>query len=337
MVNEINKIVADMLAREEAVHLPGIGSLVVEHRPAEMISPRRLRRACRVVEFTSRQQGRSLVGGIASAADIDVAQAQDAYERWLSKCYDGTVLAIGGVGRLDRKSFVAEEGFDRLLNPAGRGEQAVGRYGRHILGAAVSGIAIAVLAVAVGAGLYYTGFCEMTADLGRIFSPAERTAGTENAAGSVRSFDAALADSEPAAVETESPAEPSSAAADAANSGVRPVEADAESSSAARADAGPAGVAPGPSADAVHAPGAESVGRLASGCSYVVLGVFSTPENALRAMAEAREKGGADGGGAFVYGSKYMAAIYFDTDRARCAEYIRSAGQFRDLWIYTAR
>lgn len=341
MVNEVNKIAADTLAREHALHLPGVGSLVVERRPAERITSRRMRRAYLAVTFTSQQRGVSLVARIAAVAGVDVARAQDIYDRWLAKCGGGQTLAIEGIGRLDRKSFIADGDFDRLLNPAGRGEVAVGRYSRHIFGAIVSGICIAVLAVTLGIGLYYTGFGDMVADLGGIFSrPASETAAAEFAA---------VADNVPAAAglpdgaADEVPAADTREAADADGRvdtvpGVEserpaaeqlPQSSQTEQTEQPVRDARPAAV--------VESPADGAVGRLTSGCSYVVLGVFSSPENAVRAVAEARAKHGVEGGGAFVYGPKYLAALYFDMDRERCAEYARSATQFSDLWIYTAR
>ncbi|MDE6778983.1 MAG: hypothetical protein K2J51_05915 [Alistipes sp.] len=338
MVTEVNKIAADALAREHALHLPGVGSLVVERRPAERLSSRRMRRAYLAVTFTSQQRGVSLVARIAAVAAVDIARAQDIYDRWLAKCGGGPTLVIEGVGRLDRKSFLVEEVFDRVLNPAGRGEVAVGRYSRHIFGAVVAGVCIAVLAVTLGIGLYYTGFGDMMADMSGIFSRTERV---RSAAG-----EAIVADNGPAAAglpdgaADEMPAADTKEAADAdkrvdtvpGGEPERPAAEQLPQSSQTEQpvrDVRPAAVAESQAEDAV--------GRLSSGCSYVVLGVFSTPENAVRAVAEARAKHGVEGGGAFVYGPKYLAALYFDMDRERCAEYARSATQFSDLWIYTAR
>lgn len=379
MVNEVNKIAADVLAREHALHLPGVGSLVVERCPAERITSRRMRRAYLAVAFTSQQRGVSLVARIAAVADIDVTRAQDIYDRWLAKCGDGTTLAIDGIGRLDRKSFIVDGSFDRLLNPAGRGEVAVGRYSRHIFGAVVSGICIAVLAVTSGIGLYYTGLGDIVSDLGEMFRRPERhdvktevvadntpadagepaDAAAEPDAGTVAAAEEPAAESvaegqtasesaapaaQPAVKSAENPAgKPAAAQPVQPAKSVQPVQ----QSSAARPDkpvsqpaqpAQPAqSVQPAqPSATSVETPSADAVGRLTSGCSYVVLGVYSTPENALRAVADARKRGAEDSA-AFVYGPKYLVALYFDMERERCAGYARSATQFSDLWIYTAR
>lgn len=363
MVNEVNKIAADTLAREHALHLPGVGSLVVERRPAERITSRRMRRAYLAVTFTSQQRGVSLVARIAAAADVDVARAQDIYDRWLAKCGDGASLAIEGVGRLDRKSFIVEPTFDRMLNPAGRGEVAIGRYSRHVFGAVVAGICIAVLAVTLGIGLYYTGFGDMVADLGGIFSRPEderavvaavadnAAAGTDAAADAEPAVSGAASDTagehsgatgeQPASsAEAAAPAVPQAATTIQTATTVQPSHAGqtAQTTAAQPSHDGQTTAAQTRQpATVAEAPAADTVGRLTSGCSYVVLGVYSTPENALRAVAAARAKYGVEGGGAFVYGPKYLAALYFDMDRGRCAEYARSATQFSDLWIYTAR
>lgn len=79
----------------------------------------------------------------------------------------------------------------------------------------------------------------------------------------------------------------------------------------------------------------EGIGRLTSGRNYVVYGVFSTPENALRAVADIRRQG-ENGCSAFAYGPKYMVALYHSENAAECNAYIRNAKDFSNLWVYAA-
>lgn len=82
-------------------------------------------------------------------------------------------------------------------------------------------------------------------------------------------------------------------------------------------------------------PQADSIGRMTSGRKYVVYGVFSTPENVLRAVGEVRARGVPECS-AFVYGAKYMVAIYSSDSEADCNTFIRNVKQFNNLWVYTA-
>ena len=120
MVNEINRLVGDLLAGGGEVFLPGVGSLYTERRGARRISRRSVLPPSRAVSFTSQERGVSLVAEISGAVQCDAAEAQDVYDRWLARTLENGVLTIEGVGVLKLKHFTPDAAFDRRLNPQGR-------------------------------------------------------------------------------------------------------------------------------------------------------------------------------------------------------------------------
>ena len=120
MVNEINRLVGDLLAEGGEVFLPGVGSLYTERRGARRISRRSVLPPSRAVSFTSQERGVSLVAEISGAVQCDAAEAQDVYDRWLARTLENGVLTIEGVGVLKLKHFTPDAAFDRRLNPQGR-------------------------------------------------------------------------------------------------------------------------------------------------------------------------------------------------------------------------
>ena len=108
MVNEINRLVGDLLAGGGEVFLPGVGSLYTERRGARRISRRSVLPPSRAVSFTSQERGVSLVAEISGAVQCDAAEAQDVYDRWLARTLENGVLTIEGVGVLKLKHFTPD-------------------------------------------------------------------------------------------------------------------------------------------------------------------------------------------------------------------------------------
>lgn len=75
--------------------------------------------------------------------------------------------------------------------------------------------------------------------------------------------------------------------------------------------------------------------RTSQGCSYVVLGIFSTKENAFRAAEQAESRYDVRTR-VYLYADKYLVSLYESPERAECTQYMKSASErFSDLWIYT--
>ena len=147
MVNEVNKIVYNTLITERAIHLPGVGTLSIVRKSAEVASGGMVLPPSHSVQFSSGAHATSLVDAIAREAGVDSASAEELYSRWLEKVREGSALTIEGVGRLQQKSFVAEGEFVALFNRAA----APVKIKRHNK----SAISAALIASFIGVGVVF--------------------------------------------------------------------------------------------------------------------------------------------------------------------------------------
>lgn len=361
MVDQVNRLAGNLLAAGGELYLPGVGSLCVRFRGARRLSARLVEPPSREVVFTSQQRGVSLVDEIArvlrdaapaetprsdtdgtpSASSASVAssaqvsstapvapqreqaqvasQARDIYDRWLSRTQQDGVLTIEGVGVLKFKNFTPDEAFDRRINPQGHAPVRIHRP-RRFDGAMWIGIAAIVFVVAFTA--YWWLGNRRDAAAGRSASEpvtlvAAAPAATEHSAAAEVSADGVGADS----------------VTDPAATGTAPTASGAES---ATLNAAPALRAEAPADTAPAADGEPA--RLVSGRRYVVLGVYSTPENAARAARLALEKEGSFRCGVYRFGAKFMVSPFESEDAEACTLFIRAhAETFPGMWTYTAR
>ncbi|MBQ8581787.1 MAG: hypothetical protein IJ478_06860, partial [Alistipes sp.] len=80
------------------------------------------------------------------------------------------------------------------------------------------------------------------------------------------------------------------------------------------------------------------VQRMTSGWSYVVLGVFSTEENARRAVATAASSEPALGCTIYTFGQKWMVSPHGSADAASAQAFRKThSEQYPDLWVYQAK
>lgn len=304
---EIGRIVRHRLAAEETVLLPGIGSLGIRRTPARRLSATRIAPPCRSVEFSSAEQGVSLVDTIARAASCTPEQAQDAYRRWLDKSRDPQSgrLTIVGVGTLFQKSFRPDPAFDRLLNPQGREVRTLRRTTPWWLWS-LSTLGIVFLAAA---GIFW-------------LDPVTRWPEWFS--------------STPATVEMSllTPARKTETIAETTPQPTAPAV-DSTATAAAPAETVPA-------APAEERPAAEEIVRTRSGESYVVLGIFSSERNARRAIEQAvaqTESLTEADCRIFLYGDKYLVSLGEAESREEAqveAARRRKAG-LPEVWVYSKR
>lgn len=355
MVDQVNRLAGNLLAAGGELYLPGVGSLCVRFRGARRLSARLVEPPSREVVFTSQQRGVSLVDEIARVlrdaapaetprSDTDgtpvsssasvvssapvapqreqaqvASQARDIYDRWLSRTQQDGVLTIEGVGVLKFKNFTPDEAFDRRINPQGHAPVRIHRP-RRFDGAMWIGIAAIVFVVAFTAYWWLDNrhaAPTVTTGSESVTLVAAAPAATEHSAAAEASADGVGADSvtDPAAAGTA----PAAAGVESAAQNAAPV---------LRTEA-PAGT--DPTADGEPA-------RLVSGRRYVVLGVFSTPENAARAARLALEKDGSFRCGVYRFGAKFMVSPFESEDAEACTLFIRAhAETFPGMWTYTAR
>ena len=288
MIEEVNKIIYNMLISGRGVFLPEVGTLYIERQAARKLADGRLLSPRNTVVFAEGVQAPSLVDEIVSIAGCGVEQAQDIYERWKTKTLAEGVLTIGGIGVLKGKSFSTDKTFHSAINPQGVKTLVVRKKSSNAWLYVVSAVAVVV---ALGFLAYL-----MWGDKFMGKQSAEK-------------------------VVVEQVATPEASAVESAEQGV---ESDAEPNAVPNAEqTQPAQVAPQSSEYAY----------------YVVMGIFSTPENAERAVQQVQAKIKDVECKVLPFkGGKHMVTIFGSDNVADCNAFARSYRDvYPDLWVYNKK
>lgn len=294
MIEEVNKIIYNMLISGRGVFLPGVGTLFIERQGARRIDKNRLMSPRNVVAFSSQEQAPSLVDEIVAIAGCQRQQAEDIFERWIAKTREGADVTIGGVGVLRGKSFIADKTFNSTINPKGVRTLVVRRRSSHAWIYAVCGVAVAV-ALAFFAYLQWGDSWGI--DQANVASdkPQEQTVAAEPTVDPV-----AERNEEQVAGQS---AEPLSATAQAASPDVQP-----------------------------------QVVQNKAYAYYVVMGVFSSEQNAQRAVEQLRSNIKDAAAKVRPFGDKYMVTAFGSDKREECNVFVRSYHDiYPDLWIYNKK
>lgn len=350
MEEQVGRVVGNVLAAGGEIFLPEVGSLCVERRRAQRLSRRSVRPPYRAVTFTPQRRGVSLVEEIArvlTASGMSEAEApqaaQEVYSRWLERVREGETLTVCGVGVLKQGHFTLDEAFDRRLNPQGHAPVKVRSAGRPDWVIWIGAAAVAA-AVGIGGYSYLTTRPECSVAVSADRNPSAGVAG-EAAVG--QEPIAADAVGGPAADDAAGGAGSSAAASEPAGNASGASASDTGAATAGKT----AGTDSGAAGAAVTArqtvrtearPGSRPAGTepasMTSKRSYVVLGVFSTPENAARAARNAASGDVAVTCGVYRFGAKFMVSPFESDDPEACALFIRAhAERFPGMWTYTAR
>ncbi|MFR9504440.1 MAG: hypothetical protein SNH73_08370 [Rikenellaceae bacterium] len=107
MAAEVNKLIGSNLLSGDALYLPEIGSLYIIESSEGL----------KKVDFSSSEQGSSLIDIIMTRASCTSEQANEIFSRWLTEVRNPSAIVIKGVGELRGKSFVMAEYFAAQLNP----------------------------------------------------------------------------------------------------------------------------------------------------------------------------------------------------------------------------
>lgn len=314
MVEEVNKIIYNMLIGGKVVLLPGVGTLYIERQGARRISKDRLLSPRNAVNFSSQSdEGSSIVDEIVAIAGCGEEQARDIYDRWLSKTREGKRLTIGGVGVLNDKSFSPEPGFNAAINPGGV-KTLVVRQRNNTWLYAVSGVCAAV---ALCVGIYM-----LAGD--SLFGGVSVVDGSD--AGPVVAT--VVGDS----TQLVQPVTGDSLSAAAA---VTPAaEGAAAQQTAVTAQSAPAATTATPSAPTAG----ETAAASADYRFWVVAGVFSTEQNASRALEQAAKHIKDMDGRIVPFKGKFIAAVYGSDKRTDCNAFAKSYSDiYPDLWIYEVK
>ena len=326
MMEQVGRLIGGLLAGGGEVFLPGVGSLYTERQPARRINRREVLPPQRRVTFTSQQRGTSLVDEIARVLQTNGAEtdnlptmAQSVYDRWIARALEGETLTVDGVGVLKHKHFTPDEAFDRRLNPQGSKPVRLPRPRRRFDWACWIGVVAIVCAA--GIGLYAW-------QMFRIDAPETIPATRLTPA---RTADSLAVNARPDSLAAQAPATSATPATPVAPE-TPGTAAPAPAAQAPAAPAAPASSKPAPAA-------ASAPAALISGHHYVVLGVFSTAENAARAAAAASSSQEvAITCGVYRFGAKYMVSPFESDDAEACRLFIRAhADRIPDMWVYSAR
>ena len=301
MVGEVNKIIYNMLVSGRGVYLPDVGSLYVERQAARKIATYKLLSPRNVVAFQSDEQAPSLVNEIVAVAGCSTEQATDIYQRWSVKTREGNIIKIGGVGVLNHKSFVMESEFASAINPKGVKTIVIRRRSNTWL--------YAICAVCV---LVALGFC------GYIMF------GGEQKIDAMRIEPIAKVAEQPA---TEQPAS-EGVVAQTAESETNAVASSTNSSS------GNAATSTNTSTQSAQST-ETAVNSSADYEYYVVMGIFSTEENAQRAVAQAESRIKDVSCKVLPFKDKYMVTLFGSDKIGDCNAFANSYRDiYADLWVY---
>lgn len=372
MMEQVGRLIGGLLAGGGEVFLPGVGSLYTERRPAQRIDRRRVLPPYKAVAFASQQRGVSLVDEIvrvmrANGAEQEGLQdaAQSVYDRWIAQAREGETLRVEGVGTLKFKSFTPDEAFDLRLNPQGREPVRIRKTRRFDWACWVGVLAILVAAVFGG----YE-FVMLNSDE-RDVTPVARTSSVQQpdtlsvagrgdavAGTSAEEFSDASASQEGVSQAGVSPAGGAPAEAGTKTG----VATESASGTATGAVAESATMKPAAASGAVGQPAGSGTAKhtvagsmsestaerpvrpseapvaLISGRRYVVLGVFSTPENAERAVRDVAAKEPTFRCRIYRFGEKFMVSPFSADEAEKCTQFIRAQEErFPGMWTYTAR
>lgn len=296
--DNITQLLFNALAQRQTVVLLGIGSLRFR-RVAAKLEGSTLTPPRNMFRFSSREEGRSLLDMLVDEAGCTREEGEEAYRRWLHRIKQGHSVVIEGVGRIEDDFFTPSEELERLLNPTSDAPVVLRRH-RSLRGLWIGLAAVALAAVAGGAWWYV--------DMHSAPAPTRAAQTTEKPAAEV----VETADS----VATESVVE----------GAAEPVE---EVVSVA-------GSAQSPAPENKPAPATTEIGEMTSGMSYVVVGVFSTEDNARKFIEQMARRAPEMACRAYKFqGSKFMVSGFESADGAEVSAFIRDhRAQFPDLWVY---
>lgn len=277
MVQEVNKIIYNMLISGRGVLLPEVGVLYIERQAARKLADGRLLSPRNVVVFSKQDEAPSLVDEIVAIAHCTLEQAQDIYERWMAKTLQDGVVTIAGIGVLKRGVFSTDKAFLSAINPQGIKTIVVRKRSSS------NGWIYAVTGVAVVVALGFLAFLLW----GDKFISAKKSA--------------------PAPAVAEVVVQDTTAVVSAEQVAGQPAEPVAE----------------------------PQVVKQKAYSYYVVMGIFSTPENAARAVEQVKSKIKDVDCEVLPFKNKHMVTIFGSDKREDCNAFARSYRDiYPDLWIY---
>ena len=265
-MDQVSNLVYNALAKRQGVVLPGIGTLYAVTVPAEMQKPGVVTPPVNRVELVTDELPGipHIVDLIAGYDQTDPEQARALYNRWLAENCSEEGVTIGAVGNIREGVFTPDPGLEEALNPVDTG--AVRLPGRIDAKRVAMWVVFAVLigvGISVGAIVWYEYSEQM-----RIVRLSEQPV---------------LPASVPAAPDSPAVKVPAAAGSDS-SAGESGASAGVDSSAAVPAKQ------PEPVREPATVPAAKLVPATAAMHYYVIVGTYSTDQNAEKFIASAQKK-----------------------------------------------
>ena len=265
-MDQVSNLVYNALAKRQGVVLPGIGTLYAVTVPAEMQKPGVVTPPVNRVELVTDELPGipHIVDLIAGYDQTDPEQAREIYNRWLAENCSEEGVTIGAVGNIREGVFTPDPGLEEALNPVDTG--AVRLPGRIDAKRVAMWVVFAVLigvGISVGAIVWYEYSEQM-----RIVRLSEQPV---------------LPASVPAAPDSPAGMVPAAAGSDS-SAGESGASAGVDSSAAVPAKQ------PEPVREPATVPAAKLVPATAAMHYYVIVGTYSTDQNAEKFIASAQKK-----------------------------------------------
>ena len=265
-MDQVSNLVYNALAKRQGVVLPGIGTLYAVTVPAEMQKPGVVTPPVNRVELVTDELPGipHIVDLIAGYDQTDPEQAREMYNRWLAENCSEEGVTIGAVGNIREGVFTPDPGLEEALNPVDTG--AVRLPGRIDAKRVAMWVVFAVLigvGISVGAIVWYEYSEQM-----RIVRLSEQPV---------------LPASVPAAPDSPAVKVPAAAGSDS-SAGESGASAGVDSSAAVPAKQ------PEPVREPATVPAAKLVPATAAMHYYVIVGTYSTDQNAEKFIASAQKK-----------------------------------------------
>ena len=265
-MDQVSNLVYNALAKRQGVVLPGIGTLYSVTVPAEMHKQGVVTPPVNRVELVTDELPGipHIVDLIAGYDQTDPEQAREIYNRWLAENCSEEGVTIGAVGNIREGVFTPDPGLEEALNPVDTG--AVRLPGRIDAKRVAMWVVFAVLigvGISVGAIVWYEYSEQM-----RIVRLSEQPV---------------LPASVPAAPDSPAVKVPAAAGSDS-SAGESGAPAGVDSSAAVPAKQ------PDPVREPATVPAAKLVPATAAMHYYVIVGTYSTDQNAEKFIASAQKK-----------------------------------------------
>lgn len=267
-MDQVSNLVYNALAKRRGVVLPGIGTLYAVTVPAEMQKPGVVTPPVNRVELVADELPGipHIVDLIAGYDQTDPEQAREIYNRWLAENCSEEGVTIGAVGNIREGVFTPDPGLEEALNPMDTG--AVRLPGRIDAKRVAMWVVFAVLigvGISVGAIVWYEYSEQM-----RIVRLSERPV---------------LRATAPAATDAPAVKAPATTSGSDSAAGQTGAPAGADSSAA---------VVPAKQSEPVREPETVPAAKLVPATPamhyYVIVGTYSTDQNAEKFIASAKKK-----------------------------------------------